>query len=94
MAKTFLKVLIATVLSLAVIGCSGPDSTPQGDSKVVKIGQVSPLTGNIAHLGKDNENGVRLAISEVNDEGVVIGGKNILYRLTARQPSNNLKRVN
>ena len=66
---------------MAVIGCSGPDSTPQGDSKVVKIGQVSPLTGNIAHLGKDNENGVRLAISEVNDEGVVIGGKNIFFEL-------------
>ena len=32
----------------------------------VKIGHVAPLTGSIAHLGKDNENGARLAIDEAN----------------------------
>ena len=29
---------------------------------VVKIGHVGPISGAIAHLGKDNENGARLAI--------------------------------
>ena len=42
---------------------------------VIKIGHVGPLTGNIAHLGKDTENGVRLAIEEMNAKGISIGGK-------------------
>jgi len=33
---------------------------------VVKIGHVAPLTGPIAHLGKDNELGARLAIEDLN----------------------------
>lgn len=31
---------------------------------VVKIGHVGPTSGSIAHLGKDNENGARMAIDE------------------------------
>ena len=34
--------------------------------EVVKIGHVAPISGAIAHLGKDNENGARLAIEELN----------------------------
>ena len=30
-----------------------------GQETVVKIGHVGPISGNIAHLGKDNENGRR-----------------------------------
>ena len=32
----------------------------------VTIAHAGPLTGSIAHLGKDDENGVRLAIDEAN----------------------------
>jgi branched-chain amino acid transport system substrate-binding protein len=42
---------------------------------VVKIGQVSPLTGPQAHLGKDNDNGARLAIEEANAKGLTIGAR-------------------
>ena len=37
----------------------------------VKIGHVAPLTGGIAHLGKDNENGAKLAAKEINAAGGV-----------------------
>src|SRR5512134_486095 len=37
--------------------------------EVVKIGHVAPLTGQIAHLGKDNENGARMAVDEINGAG-------------------------
>ena len=40
---------------------------------VVKIGHVGPTSGGIAHLGKDNENGARMAIDELNAKGVTIG---------------------
>jgi branched-chain amino acid transport system substrate-binding protein len=48
---------------------------------VVKIGHAGPLTGGIAHLGKDNENGVRLALDEANAKGVTIDGKKIKFEL-------------
>ncbi len=48
---------------------------------VVRVGQVSPLTGNIAHLGKDNENGARLALEEANASGLTLGGKRVKLEL-------------
>src|ERR1700712_656158 len=47
----------------------------------VKIGHVAPLTGGIAHLGKDNENGARLAVEEINAKGLVVGGQKITLEL-------------
>src|SRR3982750_2093309 len=49
----------------------------------VKIGHVGPLTGGIAHLGKDNENGARLAIEEANAASPQIGGKPVKFPLVA-----------
>jgi len=49
----------------------------------VKIGHVGPLTGGIAHLGKDNENGARLAIEEANAAKIKIGGKEAKFTLVA-----------
>ena len=37
----------------------------------LKIGHVAPLTGGIAHLGKDNELGAQLAAKEINAAGGV-----------------------
>lgn len=51
---------------------------------VVKIGQVGPLTGQIAHLGKDQENGAQLAVDEINKQGLVIGGQKITLQLDAQ----------
>ena len=45
------------------------------DVQVVKIGHVAPLSGAQAHYGKDNENGVRMAIEDLNAQGVTIAGK-------------------
>ena len=42
---------------------------------------MAPLTGNIAHLGKDNENGARLAVEEINAKGVMIDGKKLKIEL-------------
>jgi branched-chain amino acid transport system substrate-binding protein len=52
--------------------------------QIVKIGHVAPLTGQIAHLGKDNENGARLAVEEINKKGLVIGGQKITLMLDAQ----------
>ncbi|HEY4297262.1 MAG TPA: branched-chain amino acid ABC transporter substrate-binding protein [Paraburkholderia sp.] len=50
----------------------------------VKIGHVGPLTGGSAHLGKDNENGARLAIEEINAKGLTIDGQKVTLVLDAQ----------
>ena len=49
--------------------------------QIVKLGSVAPLTGPQSHLGKDNENGARMAVDEVNATGLTIGGKKIQFQL-------------
>jgi branched-chain amino acid transport system substrate-binding protein len=49
----------------------------------VNIGHVGPLTGGIAHLGKDNENGARLAIEEANAAKIKIDGKDVKFVMIA-----------
>ena len=57
----------------------------------VKIGHVGPLTGAIAHLGKDNENGARLAIEEINKAGLMIDGKKVMLELVAEDDAGDPK---
>jgi len=47
----------------------------------VKIGHVAPMTGGIAHLGKDNEAGAKLAIADLNKANIKIGGKAVKFEL-------------
>ena len=56
-------------------------AAPATPEATVKIGHAGPLTGGIAHLGKDNENGVRLALDEANAKGITIDGKKIKFEL-------------
>ena len=58
---------------------------------VVKIGHVGPTSGSIAHLGKDNENGARMAIDELNAKGVMIGGKKAKFELVAEDDAGDPK---
>lgn len=45
--------------------------------ETVKVGEVAPLTGPASYLGKDTENGARLAVDEINEKGLVVGGKKV-----------------
>lgn len=58
---------------------------------VVKIGHVGPTSGGIAHLGKDNENGARMAIDDLNAKGVTIGGKKVKFELVAEDDAGDPK---
>ena len=58
---------------------------------VVKIGHVAPTSGPQAHYGKDNENGVRMAIADLNAQGVTIGGKRIRFEIQAEDDAADPK---
>ncbi len=65
--------------------------TASAQDLVVKIGHVGPTSGAIAHLGKDNENGARMAIDALNAKGVTIGGKKAKFELLAEDDAADPK---
>nr|WP_315463448.1 branched-chain amino acid ABC transporter substrate-binding protein [uncultured Rhodoferax sp.] len=88
--KGTLTVLAAAVLLVAcgkkeeAAPAAPAAAAPAADAgAVVKIGHVGPTSGAIAHLGKDNEYGARLAIEELNAAGVMIDGKKVTLELMA-----------
>ena len=94
-----LSLCAAAVLSLAACGKQEPSSSAAetsasaGDNgaTVIKIGQISPLTGPISHLGKDIEYGAKLAIDDINAEGVQIGGKKVKFELVSEDDQGDPK---
>ncbi len=72
--------------ALMLISCSKeapppPSVTAAPPPLVVKLGHAAPLTGPQAHLGKDNENGARLAIADANARKPRIGGRDVVFEL-------------
>ena len=81
-----LSLKLTAVATLAAIS-----SLALAQDQVVKIGHVGPVSGAIAHLGKDNEWGARLAIEELNAKGVSINGKKIKFELVAEDDAADPK---
>ncbi len=67
-----LKLTVAAALAL-VAGLAS------AQEQVVKIASVAPMSGGQAHYGKDNANGVTMAIEDLNKQGITIGGKKIKW---------------
>jgi len=66
-------------------------AAPASATTIVRIGHAAPLTGGIAHLGKDNENGARLAVEEINAQGLTIDGEKIQLQLDAQDDAADPK---
>ena len=85
--KATLTVLAAAALMVAcgkkeeAAAPAAPAAAAPAANEIVKIGHVGPTSGAIAHLGKDNENGARLAIEELNASGLTIDGKKVTLEL-------------
>ena len=75
--------LIAAASLLVLAGCDR--------QAVVKIGHVGPISGAIAHLGKDNENGARLAVEDLNAKGIMIDGTKVKFELVAEDDAADPK---
>ncbi len=78
--------LTVTATLMALTGLAGAQ-----DVQVVKIGHVGPVSGPQAHYGKDNENGARMAVEELNTQNIVIGGKKIRFELQAEDDAADPK---
>ncbi|WIT14330.1 branched-chain amino acid ABC transporter substrate-binding protein [Paucibacter sediminis] len=80
LSPTLLAGLLASLLA-----------APAFAQDVVRIGHVGPTSGAIAHLGKDNELGARLAVDELNAKGVVIAGKKVKLELLGEDDAGDPK---
>jgi len=78
----------ALIFLSAGLICTGVFSA---DETIVKIGHAGPISGSVAHLGKDNENGARMAIEELNAKGTLINGKKVQFVLVAEDDAGDPK---
>lgn len=85
-----IKPLYRCLTMLVVIGTTWPVAAV-GQDMIVKIGHVGPVSGAQAHYGKDNENGARMAIEDLNARGVTIGGKKVKLELVAEDDAADPK---
>ena len=83
-----MQVRLNTIVAAAVVMLG---ASAYAQDMVVKIGSVAPTSGGIAHLGKDNENGARMAIDELNAKGTMIGGKKVKFELVAEDDAGDPK---
>jgi len=79
-----LKVTVAAAIAAAA-------GVALAQDMVVKIGHVAPMSGGQAHYGKDNENGVRMAIDDLNAQKITIGGKKIKFEIAAEDDAADPK---
>lgn len=65
-------------MSAGVTACGGSGSSTVasgGGSNVINVGLVAPLTGASAAFGSQFKQGAELAIDQINQQGLVVGGK-------------------
>lgn len=74
MKKRITALALVCMLSLAsLVGCGGGTEGQTSDADTVKIGGLAPLTGNLSIYGIATDNGVKMAIDEINAAGGVLG---------------------
>ncbi len=83
-----MQIKLNAVMCAAAVLFAGAASA---QDMVVKIGHVGPTSGGIAHLGKDNELGAKMAIEDLNAKGVMIGGKKAKFELIAEDDGGDPK---
>jgi branched-chain amino acid transport system substrate-binding protein len=96
------RVLIAA-LALLAAACTRTEAPPasglpgqapaaaEAAPVTVLIGHAGPLTGSIAHQGKDDENGVALAIDQANAKRLAIGGRRVVFRMLSEDDQGDPK---
>lgn len=70
--------VFALVLSVTVAGCAKKEEGTKEEAKepeVIKIGVVTPLTGDVATFGQSTKKAVEMAAEELNEAGGVLGKK-------------------
>ena len=88
--KRSLALSLAVAMALGIAACGQKEepkkaatpATPAAPAGLtVTIAHAGPLTGSIAHQGKDDENGVALAVEHANAKKLTLDGKPVTFRM-------------
>lgn len=72
-----LTTVLSLIFSLAFAGCAKKEATKEEakEPEVIKIGVVTPLTGDVATFGQSTKKAAEMAVEEINAAGGVLGKK-------------------
>lgn len=79
--------LFALAMSLAHV------RPAHADTVTVRIGSAEPMSGPLAAVGQDNTNAVRMAIDDLNDRALRIGGRRVVWVLDAQDDQGDPKQA-
>lgn len=79
---------LAALAAAAAFCAAGPAAAQE---LTVPIGHTGPLSGANAFAGKDNENGVRLAIEDLNARQLKAGGRTLKFELRSEDDQCDAK---
>ncbi|MBP7327163.1 MAG: ABC transporter substrate-binding protein, partial [Alicycliphilus sp.] len=81
-------IMKSTLVAAAALVCA---SGALAQEQVVKIGHSGPLSGPNTFAGRDNDNGVRLAIEDLNARKINVGGKTLKFELVSEDDQCDAK---
>jgi branched-chain amino acid transport system substrate-binding protein len=76
--RTLALLTVCVMLAAAFAGCAGNSAQGSKDGDMINIGGLAPLTGDVSLYGINVNNGVKIAVEEINAAGGVLG-KQINY---------------
>lgn len=79
---------MAALLMLLISACNGGDK-PGGGGETIKIGHYASLTGGTATFGTQVDNGVKLAVEEINASGGLLGKQIELLTADTKSEKND-----
>ena len=80
--------LKTTLVATAALACA---ASALAQEQIVKIGHSGPLSGPNTFAGRDNDNGVRLAVEELNARKINVGGKTLKFEVISEDDQCDAK---
>lgn len=77
--KKALSLILVSAMAFSMCACGGKKDEGSKKTDTFKIGGIGPTTGDAAIYGKAVQNGIQLAVDEINAAGG-INGKKIEYK--------------
>lgn len=75
--RSILSLTLVTAMLASAVGCSGGSNSSNGSAapagEVIKIGGLAPLTGSVSVYGIATNNGIQIAVEEINKNGGILG---------------------
>jgi branched-chain amino acid transport system substrate-binding protein len=97
--KRSIELSLAVALALGLAACGQKEEPKKAENAApaapagvtVTIAHAGPLTVKTPHLGKDDENGVALAVDQANAMKLTIGGKPVTFKMMSEDDQGDPK---